>query len=174
MALKVAIVGLWSETRGLVPWDDQEWEKWGVAWDVDAFKMDRVFEPHAACEWPEYAKSDYIERLSMMPRLYLQEKHPQLPNSEAYPFDAVSQTAGDWLESSVAYMLALAIHEGAQEIGLYGVSMAADEEYGYQRPNAAYLVGLARGRGIKVHIPGQSSLCKYSGKFGYLGRYGKR
>ena len=151
-------------------WGDPDWEKWGVAWDSEAFNLDRVFEPHSSCEWKQYRGDDYISRLREMPRLYLQEAHPELPNATVYPFDEVE----GWLESSVAYMLALAIHEKAQEIGIYGVSMEAQEEYGYQRPNAAYLVGLARGKGIKVHIPDQSSLLKYSGQFGYTGRYGNR
>lgn len=58
--------------------------------------------------------------------------------------------------------------------------MAADDEYGYQRPNCEYLIGLARGRGIKVVIPDESPLCKFQDtgiKFGkatatYIERYG--
>jgi hypothetical protein len=55
---------------------------------------------------------------------------------------------------------------------VYGVTMKAGDEYGYQRPNAEFLIGLARGKGIKVHLPENCSLCKYQGDLGYPGRYG--
>jgi len=32
---------------------------------------------------------------------------------------------------------------------VYGVDMKADDEYGYQKPNMEYLIGLARGKGIQ-------------------------
>lgn len=80
-----------------------------------------------------------------------------------YPFDEVAKTTGYYWNSSIAYAMALAIHEGAEEIGVYGVDMKGDDEYGYQKPNMEYLVGLARGMGIKVHIPEQSPLCKFNG-----------
>lgn len=172
MALKVAIVGLWSGTHDLAPWDDPRWEKWGLAWDAYAPRMDRVFEIHDARQWKDYAPKDYIERLSMMPRLHLQEAHPELPAATVYPLAEVADSVGDYFSSSIAYLTALAIHEGAEEIGLWGVAMEGHDEYGYQRPNMEYLVGLARGRGIKVHVPEQSSLCKFNGQFGYSKRYG--
>lgn len=172
MGLKVAIIGLWSETHDLAPWDDNAWEKWGVTWDSDVFRLDRAFEIHPAQEWKGYAPKDYIDRLQMLPKLYLQHAHPELPNAIAFP-DEVEKTTGGGESSSVAYAMALAIHEGAEEIGLWGIAMEGRDEYGYQRENMCYLIGLARGKGIKVHIPEQSSLCKYSGQFGYVGRYGR-
>jgi hypothetical protein len=173
VGLKVAVCGLWSETRDLIPWDDPSWEKWGMTWDRDVLRMDRAFEMHATVKWKEYAPADYIERLQMMPRLYLQEPHPDVPRGVVYPFDEVGAITGDDWASSIGYMLALAIYEGAEEILIAGVTMEAHDEYAYQRPNTTYLIGLARGRGIKVHIPEQSSLCKYRGELGYTGRYGR-
>lgn len=173
MALKVAIVGLWSETHDLAPWDDPAWEKWGLGWDSDVFRMDRVIEIHKAHEWEGFTPPDYVERLNMVPRLYLQEPHPGLPKAEIFPIAEVAKTTGDYFSSSVGYLMALAIHEGAEEIGIYGVAMEGHDEYGYQRPNMEYLVGLARGRGIKVHIPEQSPLCKYARQYGYTKGYGR-
>jgi hypothetical protein len=172
VGLKVAVVGLWSETHGLAPWDDPAWEKWGLAWDHHAPRMDRVFEMHVTSEWKFYAPKDYVERLSALPCLYLQEPHPELPHARSFP-EEVEQTTGDYFSSSLAYLMALAIHEGAEEIGLYGVAMEAESEYRVQRPNMEYLVGLARGRGIKVHIPEQSPLCKFALQDGYTKRYGR-
>lgn len=97
----------------------------------------------------------------MVPRLYMQEAY--FPFSERYPFEEVSATVGDYFNSSIAYLLALAIHEGADRIGLWGVDMLDAEEYGYQRPNCEYLIGFARGRGIDVVVHETSPLCKFNG-----------
>lgn len=173
MGLKVAIVGLWSETHDLAPWDDPSWEKWGLGWDADVFQLDRVLEIHQEHDWEGWVPPDYVQRLNMVPRLYLQEPHPGLPNAEIFPIAEVAKTTGDYFSSSIAYLLALAIHEGAEEIGIYGVAMESGEEHGYQRPNVEYLVGFARGKGIKVHIPEQSPICKFGRQFGYTKGYGR-
>jgi hypothetical protein len=165
--MKVAIVGL-SLSHDLAPWDDPSWEKWGLAWDADWPRLDRVFEMHS-----DYSQDPgYLERLSFCERLYMQEKY--LPNATAYPIEDVAKTCGAYWESSIAYLMALAVHEGAEEIGLWGVDMKGDGEYGYQKPNMEYLIGLARGKGIEVRIHESSSLLKPSGEFGYVGRYGWR
>lgn len=173
MGLKVAIVGLWSETRDLIPWDDPDWEVWGLAWDSEVFSMARAFEMHLPREWKDNGIADYVERLNMIPRLYLQEKCPAVIYGEPYPLKEVAKTTGDYFSSSMAYLMALAIHEGAEEIGVYGVAMEGYDEYSYQKPNMEYLVGFARGRGIKVHIPDASPLCKYKGQYGYSKGYGR-
>lgn len=169
--MKVAIVGL-SPSCALAPWDDPAWQKWGVAWDGRWAELDRAFEMHQPQDWPAYAPAGYEERLKECPVLYMQE--PYVPNATAYPFDDVAKTCGAYWESSVAYAMALAIHEGAEEIALFGVDMKAEEEYGYQKPNMEYLIGLAIGKGIKVHVLEDCPLLKHSGRFGYIKRYGWR
>lgn len=57
------------------------------------------------------------------------------------------------MTSSIAYMQALAIAEGFEEIAIVGVDMAADSEYAAQKPCCEYLIGLAKGRGIKNWLP---------------------
>lgn len=172
MALKVAIVGLWDQTRHQAPWDDPEWELWGLPWDREGWpKFTRTFEPHD--DWQTASGlPDYAEKLANCAGLYMQDKY--LPNATRYPFEDVAETTGDdaW-ESSISYALALAIHEGAAEIGIYGVAMEAGSEYAHQRANLLYLIGFARGKGIKVHVPKESPLFKHSGDSGYKGRYGR-
>lgn len=185
MGLKVAVVGLHPHTHNLAPFDDPAWEKWGLPWDEGYWaQLDRCFEMHdARLLWSEHSRRrpKYFERLEQCASLYMQGKTPWVPNAIPYPFDAVADSIGAYyFNSSVAYALALAIHEGAEEIGVYGCDMASDGEYGYQRPNVEYLIGLARGRGIKVHVPDESSLCKFIGKGirfydhspAYIDRYG--
>lgn len=158
-----------------MPWDEGYWVLY-----------DRLFEMHdlrllksATCRKP-----DYLERLkSLDVQLFMQEAYQEIPNSMAYPFDEVSKVTGGVFNSSLAYMLAMAICERPAQIGIWGVDMEADDEYGYQRPNFEYLIGLARGKGIKVTIPEKSPLCKfisdgirfceespvYAGRYGWLG-----
>lgn len=165
--MKVAIVGM-SPSQSLVPWNDQEWQKWCVAHDPMAMRADRTFEMHT--EWAEFGPK-YAERLSQLPNLYTQAK--DLPGTQ-YPIEEVSELCGAYFESSIAYMFALAMYEGAEEIALFGVDMASEEEHGYQKPNMEYLIGLARGKGFKVTLLPDCKLLKPSCRFGYAGRYGWR
>ena len=78
--------------------------------------------------------------------------------------DLIGRTAQGtpYLESSIAYMMALAILEKVDRIGIWGVDLHCESEYVYQRPNLEYLIGLARGKGIKVFIPPQSALLSHA------------
>lgn len=160
--MKVAVIGLSPSTRHLAPWNDPEWELWGLPWDAEWARFTRHFEMHdLRLLESEHSKrkAGYFDRLRDCPVLYMQQAWE---HAQAYPFDAVARTSGYYWNSSIAYAMALAIHEGAEEIGVYGVDMKADDEYGYQKPNMEYLIGLARGKGIKVHIPDDSPLCKFN------------
>jgi hypothetical protein len=174
MALKVAVIGLAADSHDEAPWDDPSWEKWGLAWDGHWPYLQRTFEMHEPSELKSRMKADYIDSLQHRTRLYMQEQYPEVPGCERYPFEEVAKTCPHW-HSSIAYIMALAIHEGAEEIGLWGVQMEAKDEYGYQRPNMLYLIGLARGRGIKVHLHETCPLFKYVGPAdcNYTERYGK-
>lgn len=155
--MKVAIVGLAPSTHDDAHWDDPTWEKWGLPWDDKYWtRMSRHFEMHdKRLLASEHSKRvpDYFDRLSDCIFLYTQDN---------YPFEDVAKSIGQaYWNSSIAYAMALAIHEGATEIGIYGVDMDGTDEYDYQRPNMEYLVGVARGKGIKVYIPEQSAICKF-------------
>jgi hypothetical protein len=140
---------------------------------VERYRYHRVFEMHDRTTLTQtYPNLDeYLEKISHCNRLTVQEG--SIPG-EVYPFEAVAESVGDYWCSSIAYMTALAIHEGAKEIHVLGVDMKAGEEYGHQKPNMEYLIGFARGKGIKVHIPEQSPLCKFRNHGGttFAGRYG--
>jgi hypothetical protein len=180
MGLKVAIVGLAESSRHLAPWGSDEWELWGLAWDSERYRFHRAFEMHDMETMKTSGASiyrdlpEYFERIGFCRRLYMADAYPDVPTAERYPYEAVADVCGAYWESSIAYALSLAITEGAEEIAVYGVNMKADEEYAYQRPNMEYLIGVARGRGIKVHIPECSPLMKFSGFDGYHGKYGWR
>jgi len=166
MALKVAIVGLAPSTHDQAPWDDPAWEKWGLPWDDKYWaRMTRHFEMHDVdLLYGPHSKrgKGYFDRLKDCETLYMQGKYFDFPTSQRYPFEEVAASIGQaYWNSSIAYAMALAIHEGAREIGIWGVDMTGDDEYGYQRPNMEYLIGVARGQGVDVYIPPESALCRF-------------
>jgi hypothetical protein len=178
--LRVAVIGM-GKTQDQTPWNDP-WEFWGLPWHPGfACRMTRLFEMHDLNHWDQKVhkvySQEYLQGLrGLAVPLYMQEAYPEVPNATAYPFESVVEAVGDYFNSSLGYMVALAITEGAEEIGVFGVDLVGPDEYGYQKPNMEYLIGLARGKGIKVTIPKESGLCKFNPRgtgFEYVERYGK-
>lgn len=112
--------------------------------------------------------------------IYMQEAHADIPAAVRFPLERVVKVFGRYFTSSIGYMLALAILEGRDDslavvdpeaaygwIGIYGIDLAADTEYGDQRPNAEYLVGVAKGLGIEIVIPKESALLRADRLYGY-------
>lgn len=176
--MKVAVVGLSPSTHDLVPWGD--WEVWGLPWDADYSRIDRYFEMHdrELLERPEAKRSsDYWERLSYLSPVYMQQHWDDIPGSIPYPLEELQETVfknfprakwddqKDWYNSSPAYMIALAIHEGAEKIGLWGIDVLDDSEWNLESNCLDFLIGYALGKGIEVEIPaGPTCLNKFRGE----------
>jgi len=73
----------------------------------------------------------------------------------------------DYFMSSVAYMAILAAMEGFKEIHLYGINLAIGDEYFYEKPNAEFILGYLRGKGLKIYVPQASALLKQHKRYGY-------
>jgi hypothetical protein len=97
----------------------------------------------------------------------LQEPHPELNRSSAYPIAEITSRFGRYFTSTASYMIASAIHAGASKIFLCGIDMRMDHEYVYQRPCLEYIVGVARGMGIQVLSPIRSSVLQSEWLYGY-------
>lgn len=175
---KIAILGSAESTRDLAPFSDPSWEIWGLTWRYrDHPRMDRCYEMHAEKFWDIYAGDLYRAWLKD-PHTFDEAKSPvavylrpedaaRYPKCTPYPLDAAIELIGrEYFTSSFSYMLAAAILERPAEIGLWGVDLVVGEEYEYQRPNAEYLLGIARGHGIKLTIPWQSSLLRHHYVYG--------
>jgi hypothetical protein len=52
------------------------------------------------------------------------------------------------------------------KIGVWGVDMATDTEYGAQRPSCEWFLGVLQGAGFAVQIPMSSDLLRSAGKYG--------
>lgn len=170
---KVAIVG-YTPTRAHAPYNDSKWEIWGLN-DLYRFKdevkrWDRWFELHPDLP-SDKERITYAERIKALGKMecpvYMLDKHPEVPNSVKYPIDDAIEKFGNYFTNSISYMLALAIMEGFEEIGVWGVDMATDGEYGHQRPSCEYFLGIAVGKGIKVFIHPAADLLKTRYLYGY-------
>lgn len=175
MTRKVAILGR-AETFALAPFEDPTWELWALPWHHQVRKAHRLFEIHSRDSMsivnqmpPSWEQASNL-RHPGVPVYCHKSRLPSFPSGVEYPFEAVLASLPiPFLESSISYQIALALYEGVDEIGLFGVSMAAQSEYDYQRPSATYLVGLAQGRGVKVTIPQPNRLFESawpSGRYG--------
>ena len=146
-------------------------EYYGLAWDMQINHFcTHLFDPHTHVWWGAQ-KPNYIEEVNETEKPVYTQGKIGFKNELPYPIDLIPEDL-NYYESTFAYMLALAISKYPQEIHIWGVRMAADEEYAYQRANCEYMIGYARGLGIKVTIY-NSTVCQYSKHFDkYPERYG--
>ena len=83
-------------------------------------------------------------------RIIMQEPHPLIVNSEAYPVeDVVKFTGLDWFMGTPCYMVADAIREGYTHIRIWGMDQL-DYEHTLQRECFVGWMCYAVGRGIKI------------------------
>ena len=135
-------------------------------------KYDRLFQIHAREFLEKSADSTGTPSITALSNItvpiYMQDSHDDISNSVKYPKDEVIKYFGrELFQSSVDYMVALAIYEGYEEIYLYGVDMQVNEEYSYQKPSCSYWLGVAEGKGIKVYMPPECDLLKSYYSYGY-------
>lgn len=183
---KVAIVGFASSTRLKAPFGDPAWEIWGMN-QLYRFipRATRWFELHPHTGPRSYLAdqapgTDYVGWMRTCPiPLYMVSRREDFPASIGFPLEHLIEEFGlndvrpdmqgkGYFHSSVDYMLALAISEGFEQIGVWGVDMTHDTEWGYQKPSGSFWLGLARGRGIKVTLPVESALLNNEGyRYGF-------
>ena len=159
---KIAIVGT-SPCWHKAPIDDNSWEIWTLGGNAGIIpRYTRWFELHtqrvlkAAKGWD--AIFPFLGEAG--DKLTLGHYCPELPFAKLYPLDEIKAKFGTYFTSSIALMLALAIHEGADEIGIWGVEMLADEEYARQRPCVEYYLGIAQASGINIVIAEESPILR--------------
>lgn len=175
--MKIAIVGTAPLSFHAVPFDDPEWKIW-VCSPGNAHgrckRVDAWFELHAIEEMMSprmrAMSSGYFGwlRTQAFP-VYMQERNEYVPGAIVYPFQLMLDRFGrNWFSSSIAFMMAYAIHLGAKEIGIFGVDMAAPSEaYSAQKAGCIRFIEIAKERGITVTIPLDSCLGKQPPIYGY-------
>lgn len=131
---------------------------------------------------PFYAGYEFCDWLKTYDKPIITSRaYPEWPTSESFPIEEVAKyfglPLGIAMYSTVDYMIALAIFEGATRIDLFGVDMATktnDE----MRAATAQWIGVAHARGVLVRtFPGSwfqyftnPGIALESGLYGYARR----
>lgn len=169
---KVAIVGT-AESINEAPYDQPDWEIWGLGVDLTypQFKRwSRLYEMHDKDYWN---KPDIIGRLNKANCIvYMQDKYPEIPQSEKFPLEEVTKGYHANYTSSIAFQLAHAAYEARtlkniSHVSLFGVHMMADEEYSHQRPACEYWLGILEALGVEAQVGGAGSILKCAYTYGY-------
>lgn len=167
---KIAVLGSAVSSVALAPFRDRDWEIWGCSpANRELPRVDIWFELHN----PEVKKreglTEWLQWLAKQPIVYMQRgPSPEFPNAREYPLSEMVKEHGRyWWTSQIAYMLAAAIEQEPEAIGIYGVDMAANSEYNQQRLACQYFIMEAARRGIQVIIPPESDLIEPPPMYGY-------
>ena len=168
--------------------DSKADEIWSLSWmyDKKTFpgvlpRMDRMFELHPMWMFNTSKNErmlkhwDWLQEEHDFP-IYLQELDPLIPSGVLYPFDEINEDIfGGRLVSimpdlteeedlyyscTMAFQIALAIHEGFDRIETYGFEMGTDTEWKYQIPGAHFMAGVALGRGVTITRPHNSKFSR--------------
>ena len=165
---KVAFLG-GARSLKYTPWWDPTWELWSHASCRHLCRRDPdlYFDMHPSELWrdpkkkswdPRYVKWLATQRTPIM----MQQAYADVPASIKYPFEQmITEFPRGYMTNHVAYMTALALIEGVTHIGIFGCDYNTNSEYGPQRGNAEYWLGIAEGRGVQVQI---APLCDLLGK----------
>ena len=159
--MKIAIlangetVQQFTKTGAIKPKHD---EVWGLnqqsTWK--GIELDRCFiMDDLKLRMPFYAGYDFVNWLKDYKKPIITSKaYEEWPTSEAYPIQEVSHyfglPLGAAMYSTVDYMIALAIYEGATQIDLYGVDMSNKEVPTEMVLGTAAWIGAAQARGVYV------------------------
>lgn len=165
----IAIVG-GASSRKAAPYDDGSWEIWAFSsLRMHTPRITRWFEMHALGDLRSQLKRDTKRRFSYPSYMaflrtldcpiYMQRKHASLPQSVDYPLGRALETFGKCFTSTASYLIALAILEQVDRIGVWGIHLTERTVYARQRPGVEYLLGMARQQGIQVYVPPRSPLC---------------
>ncbi len=161
------------------PYLKDRWSIWGCSPGVfgQVPRIDRYFEVHRWEPGQSWFSPEYCSYLrAFKGPVYMAVKVPEVPNSIELPIAQLTDEFGPYLwTSSLAYMTAMAIMliemdratrhaTGAADevdaVGLWGVDMAANEEYRFQRPALQFLIHECKRRGIMFVLPPESDLSR--------------
>lgn len=186
MRTKIAICGFAGTTRHLAPYDDDEWEIFGLNEAHRQPWMKRItrwFQIHKKWDFTKQSQPAYkvhwewLQRPQPVP-IYMQEKYPDVPSAVKFPLDEIiemflpnvkrGEDVNKYFTSSYSFMLALALYMAAKSdipfseltVGTWGFEMATDTEYRYQKGSTEYWMGIATGLGVHMYIPPECRLIR--------------
>lgn len=192
---KIAICGA-GPGKQLAPTDDPTWEIWSLNASpmVDSqlrFRADRWFDLHEMHAQSEKDLS-WIRRcqcpIYLVPQAF--DAYPQVLSEHTvvlttsaitgpittmacvapvrYPLEAIEAVYTNYWVCSFAYMIALALYEGASDIGLYGCELpfGTERERTVEYANVSYWLGVTGASGVRIHLPPGSVLGRHAARYG--------
>ena len=168
---RLAIIG-GMPLRYALPFDDPDLEVWSCNLVMcldpqEQLRADRWFELHPMSVQNE----DDMRWIHENPRpLYTLAHEPDLPNALKFPMDKIEAMGfANYFSCTFSYQIALAMVEGFEEIGLYGVDLVfgSDREREVELPSVAYWLGLFQGHGGRIAFPDHSSTLHHPHRYGY-------
>lgn len=165
---------------GFAPsWEETPWDSGADLWGMNALHKVAAGKPWTAWfqlhDIDKHHTADREEHVTWLREsnlpVYMWPHHArqyasEIPNAVPYPQAQVLDHFGTYFTNTVSWMIALAILGKYHNIGVYGVDMAQDSEYGHQRPSCEFFLGWAVGAGINLYVPQSSDLLKTSHLYG--------
>lgn len=166
---KIAVLGSAVSSVGLVPFHLPEWEIWACSpANRNIPRCDVWFELHNLEVKKREGLTEWINWLATKPLVFVQQPTPDIPKGKMFPLKELTEKYGRyWWTNQVSFMLALAIEQKPDVIGLYGVDMAANSEYNQQRPGVQFFLMEAQKLGITVVVPPESDILEPPPVYGY-------
>jgi len=144
-------------------------EVWGINAVGDVLQCDRVFhmddvrvQQVRADARPQSNIAAMLEWLKRHPGpIYTSRPHEDYPGMVAYPLEDVINSCGiAYFNSTAAYAVALAVHIGVKKISLFGCDYSFKNSHDAEKGRGCveFHLGIAKARGIRIGIPGTTSL----------------
>lgn len=175
--MKIALIGSAPSSVRQAPFGSSDWQIWGCspgAWAVVP-RSDRWFEIHRWEPGQPWMSEDYCDFVKNHPDAWVSVEVPGTYMKPLPVEELVAKYGPYFFTSTLSWMFAMAIEEilawrekgnEGGSIGLWGVDMAATEEYGYQRAGCQYFAMIAKSLGIEVGVPPESDLLRPAPLYG--------
>lgn len=168
--LKFALIGSAPASIQGAPYGDQSWQVWGCSPGaygvVPKGRSNMWWELHRYEPGQPWFSPEYRQFLRDHPCVVVAEQREEIPNGLVLDYQYLTRKYSPYFfTSSIAWMMAHAIelitanaNPNECKIGLWGVDMAANEEYEAQRAGLHYFALIAAKHGIEVGVPPESDL----------------
>lgn len=160
--MKIALMGSAPSSIHLLPFANPEWTVWGCSPGALVYgnRAHVWFELHRYEPGQPWFSEGYCKFLENFPGpVYMSHHVPSIKNCVVLPVDDLVAKYGPYFfNSSLSWMMAMAMEAGATTIGLWGVDMAANEEYFSQKMGLIVMTQIARAKGIEVGVPPESDV----------------
>lgn len=155
---QVAIIGA-TDSVVDAPWHDPRWTivTHTCSRQFCEREPDWYFDMHPpSCfrtERKGWNKSYYSWLKALQTPIFMQKAWPEIPMAVEYPIHRILAEFRGFFTNHAAFMMALAMTEGVQKIGLFGCEYAIGKERAVQRDSLMYWLGRAEQAGVELVLP---------------------